>query len=584
VYLDALTIAALRDELAERLLGPDASRGGRVQRIVQPSALSVGLEIYAGQRYQLLASAEARSPRLLLVSERLRRGVEKPSPMQLLLAKYVRGARLEGVHQPELERVLRLTFTGEHGTVHLICELMGRYSNIILVSSDGFVMDAVKRVPASLNRYRVTLPNHPYVPPPPQEKVHPRLLTSQDLLAMPAEAPVWRRLVHGVLGISPLLAREIVHRATGNAEREGALDPSTAGAVVQATVDLLRLTETHAWTPCVGLTHEGGVAVPVAYAAYDLTHWPAREPADGMSAALARVLDAARPFDAYQQVRERLYALIDDQTRQAEARLASLRRSLVPEKEIEAVQAKGQAILGMAWSIQPGQEALEIDPTEWGLPAPADGGPLHIPLDPNRSPSENAQELFRTYRKLRAAAEGVPERIARAEADLAFLQQVRSEVALAEDRPQLDAIEGTLEEAGLAPRRTKPRRAATPGAPLSVHAADGTLILVGRNSRQNDEVTFRRGSPDDLWLHAHGVPGSHVIIKTGGGAVAEETLLQAAQLAAYYSAARHEAQVLVDVTERRHVRHIKGGRPGMVTYSHERTVTVNPTVKGDWEE
>lgn len=576
MYLDALTLAALRDEFDERLVG------GRVQRVVQPSELSIGLEVYAGRRYQMLASAEPRSPRILLVDDKLRRGLDKPTPMQLLLAKYVRGARLEGVHQPELERVLRLTFSGEHGTVHLVCELMGRYSNIILVSSDGFVMDAVKRVPASINRYRVTLPNHPYVPPPPQQKAHPLLLTPRDLLAIPAEGPVWQRLVNHVLAISPLLAREIVHRATGDAERSGALDPDAAAAVVQATVDLMRLAETRAWSPFVGLSREDGALTPAAYAAYDLTHWPKREPAEGMSAAMARVLDAARPFDAYRQVRARLHALIDDRIGEQEARLASLRRSLVPEEEIEAVQAKGQAILGMAWAIQPGQEALEIEPADWGLPS--DGSTLRIPLDPALSPSENAQALFRTYRKMRAATEGVPDLIARGEAELAYLQQLRSEVDLAEDRPQLDAVEGELAEAGFLPRRGKGPRPSASGSPLSARAPDGTLILVGRNSRQNDEVTFRRGGPDDLWLHAHGVPGSHVIVKSGGAAVDEETLLQAARLAAYYSAARHEAQVLVDVTERRHVRHIKGGRPGMVTYSHEQTVTVSPTAEGGWEE
>jgi predicted ribosome quality control (RQC) complex YloA/Tae2 family protein len=578
VYLDALTIAALRDEL-DRLL-----HGGRVQRIVQPSELSIGLEVYAGQRYQFLASAEPRSPRVLLVRDRLRRGMDRPSPMWLLLTKYLRGARLESVRQPELERVLHLTFTGEHGTVHLVCEMMGRYSNVILVSSDGFVMGAVKRVPASLNRYRVTLPNHPYVPPPPQEKAHPLLLTPGDLLAMPAEGPLWRRLVNGVLGISPLVAREIVHRATGDAERGGVLAPGTAAAVVQATVDLMRLTETRAWTPCVALSRERGVATPAAYAAYDLTHWPEREPAAGISAAMARVFDAAQPFDAYRQARGRLHALIDEQIRQQEARLASLRRSLVPVEEIEAVQAKGQAILGMAWAIRPGQEALEIDPADWGLQTPPEGGTVRIPLDPALTPSENAQELFRTYRKMRAAAQGVPDLIARGEADLAYLRQVRSEADLAEDRPQLDEAERELQEAGLLPRRAGSQRPSAPAAPLGVRAPDGTLILVGRSSRQNDEVTFRRGSPDDLWLHAHGVPGGHVIVKSGGAPVDEGTLLEAARLAAYYSAARHEVQALVDVTERRHVRHIKVGRPGMVTYSHEQTITVSPAAEGDWEE
>jgi len=315
-----------------------------------------------------------------------------------------------------------------------------------------------------------------------------------------------------------------------------------------------------------------------------LTHWPEREPADGISDAMARVFDAAQPFDAYRQARERLHARIDEQIREHEARLASLRRSLVPAEEIEAAQAKGRAILGMAWAIRPGQEAVEIDPTDWGLPPPPEGGTIRIPLDPTLTPSENAQELFRAYRKMRAAAEGVPDLIARTEADLAYLQQVRSEADLAEDRPQIDDVERELEEAGLLPRRASSSRPSAPAAPLSVRASDGTLILVGRNGRQNDEVTFRRASPDDLWLHAHGVPGSHVIVKSGGALVSEGALLKAARLAARYSAARHEAQVLVDVTERRHVRHVTGGRPGMVTYSHEWTTTVSPATEGDWEE
>jgi len=581
VYLDALTIAALRDELDRRLVG------GRVQRIVQPADLAVGFEIYAGERFQLLASAEARAPRLLLAPDRLRRGLEKPTPIQLLLTKYVRGARLEAVRQPDLERVLRLTFTGAEGTVHLICELMGRYSNIILVSDDGFVMEAVKRVPASLNRYRVTLPNHPYVPPPPQEKIHPLLLTPADALRLASVedgSAVWRLLVAGVLGVSPLVAREIVYRATGDAEYAGTLDPAVAAAVVQATVDLFRLTETRAWAPCVGYAAENGTRVPAAYAAYDLTHWPDRESTEGMSAAMARVLDAALPYDAYRQVRARLQALIDGQIGQHVARLAALRRSLVPEAEVERVQAQAQAILGMAWAIAPGQEALEIEPADWGLPATPDGGPLRIPLDPNLSPSENAQALFRSYRKMRAAADEVPALIDAAEADLGYLRQLRSEADLAEDRPQLDAVEREMIEAGFAPQRGRVARSAGASEPMSVRAADGTLILVGRNSRQNDEVTFRRASPDDLWLHAHGVPGAHVIVKTGSGAAAEETVERAARLAAHYSAVRGEAQALVDVTERRHVRHIKGGRPGMVTYSHERSITVSPGASDGWEE
>ena len=175
MYYDALTTAAVRDELTETL------SGGRVQRVVRPTDLSVGLEVYAGQRYQLLLNAEAQSPGVLLTDIKLRRGTEKPSPLSLLLRKYVEGARLQAVEQPDLERILWLTFSGPEGTVTLVCEIIGRLSNIILLAEDGTVMDAAKRVPSSVNRYRTVLPRQSYVPPPPQAKENPLLLTPARL-------------------------------------------------------------------------------------------------------------------------------------------------------------------------------------------------------------------------------------------------------------------------------------------------------------------------------------------------------------------------------------------------------------------
>ncbi len=159
---DALTLAALRQELGALL------SGGRVQRIVRVSSLALGLEVYVGARHQLLLSAEPTAPQIRLVSHKLRRGEDRPSPLSLLLAKYVEGARVVDIAQPELERVLSLGFAGEHGNVRLICELMGNLSNLVLVDGEGRILEAAKRVPRSINRYRELLPNRPYLPPPPQ--------------------------------------------------------------------------------------------------------------------------------------------------------------------------------------------------------------------------------------------------------------------------------------------------------------------------------------------------------------------------------------------------------------------------------
>jgi len=577
VNLDALTLAAIRDEIVEHCID------GRVQRVVQPSSTSIGIEVYAGRRFQLLIDAQAQTPCVLLTEDKLRRGVEKPSPLGLLLAKYVRGARLVDVKQPLLERVLHLSFRHPKGETELICEIMGRYSNIILLDNDGTILDAIKRVPPSLNRYRSTLPQHRYVAPPPQDKEGPLGLTQERLgriLAQSEGKPVWRSLVSGVMGISPILAQEIVYRATGEVDPPRPLDADRVVAILETLLHMLRPIETHEWAPTIA--YQDGRAV--AYAPYELTHLgkaepidDLSEPTDSMSDAIRRVQDAKTPFDAYEQVRARLHGLVDDQVKRQKSKLHSLRESLVPASEIERLQLYGSAILAMAWSIAPGQSELVIDPTHYGVSVLEGRSEEHIPLDPELSPSENAQKLFRTYRRRKAAADQVPQHIAETKLEMAYLAQLGTEIDMAENRPALDEVEQELREAGYVSRKKK-RAATAKGTLLTCRAPDDTLILVGRNSVQNDEVTFRRGAPDDLWLHAHGVPGSHVIIKCAGRPVSAATLAMAARLAAHYSASKGEGRVQVDYTERRYVRHIKGAHAGMVTYTHEETIIVEATL------
>ncbi len=580
MYYDALTLAAIADELRGKMLG------GRVQRIVQPSPLSLGIEIYAGQRYQLLLDAHPQTYGALLVPAKLRRGIEAPSPLLLRLRKHVENACLEAVQQPSLERILWLTFSGEYGPVDLVCELMGRYSNLILVGPDGIVMEAIKHIPASLNRYRVTLPGQPYVPPPAQDKEHPLLLTPARLRALldePAEGPLWRRLLDAVNGISPILAREIVYRAMGQHDPTAPLTQNDCINIVSVIEALLSLPKTHAWAPCVAFEGDGPARHAVAYAPYMLTHWPDREPATSISDAIYRVLEARRSFDPYRAVRERLRAMIDEQIERQQARLASLEQSLAPASEIEGLKARGNAILAMAWAIKPGQKELIVDLAQFSEMPQAPSEMVSIPLDASLSVSENAQRFFREYRRLQAAAAQVPQLMQQAENEIAYLRQLRTEVDLAQDRPQLDEVEQELAEAGYG-RPQKGHKLAGTSRPLSVRAPDGTLILVGRNSRQNHEITFRRATPNDIWLHAHGVPGSHVIIKSAGAPVSEETLRLAARLAALNSAARQEGKVQVDFTERRYVCPVKDGHPGMVTYRNERTLSVTPRIDDSWEE
>ncbi|MFO7918712.1 MAG: NFACT family protein [Anaerolineae bacterium] len=568
-------MSAVRDEISAHLMG------GRVQRVVRPSEHALGLEVYAGERYQLLISAESRAAHMFLVEEKLRRGTETPSPLQLLMRKYVRGARLKGLEQPVFERILRLIFEGARGEVVLVCEIMGRLSNVILLDTDNVIMGAVKPVPSSVNPYRAILPEESYIPPPPQDKENPMHLTPtlmQQIMEEKDGNRLWRRLVQGVFGISPLLAREIFFRATGMVEPDFSLRWEDYKELVAVTLDLMCLPETHDWSPCIAYEGEGEGRHPAVYAPYELTHLPDRETVGSISMAISRVWEALESLDAYREVRTRLHRLIDEQVERYEGQLASLQESRVSEKELARLEAQGNAILAMISKIEPGQKELVVDLSQFSTDLEDSAQePTAISLDPALSPAENAQRYFEEYKRKKAAARKVPRLIRRTRMELSYLEQLRTEVDLAEDRPELDEVEGRLREAGYL--RSDKKKRSTAGqvrGPIRMRSEDDTLILVGRNSRQNDEVTFREAGPNDIWLHAHGVPGSHVVIKSGGAEVSEETLLRAAHLAAYYSAARQRSRVQVDYTERRHVRHIKGGRPGMVTYRQEETIVVSP--------
>jgi predicted ribosome quality control (RQC) complex YloA/Tae2 family protein len=218
--------------------------------------------------------------------------------------------------------------------------------------------------------------------------------------------------------------------------------------------------------------------------------------------------------------------------------------------------------------VSPGQEHLVVD-LGYGEP------PVDIALDPHLSPIENALEYFRRYEKAKSAAAEVPRRLAQVEAQLDYLDQLATDLALAQDQPGIAAVEVALAEAGYLPGAKRRTRLPRTG-PLRVLSEEGLVMLVGRNSWQNEEVTFRQSAPSDLWLHAQNVPGAHVIIRTEGGDAPGATLQRAAELAAHYSAARHESKVAVDYVLCKHVRRLKGGRPGQVVYRGHSTIVVAP--------
>lgn len=591
---DALTLAAVVDELTAALAP------GRIQRVLLLDEVSLGLEIYGGgQRRQLLISAHPQEARLHLVTARLTADRERVTPFLLLLRKYLRGGTLLAVEQPPLERSVALSIAkflpldkagarpaapeedeeeaegeapegaeerpGYEVVVRLMVEIMGRHSNIVLVDSGGTILDSVKRVPARLNRYRLVLPHQPYLPPPPQTKVDPRAVTAAWWPALRARLPAGARLaetlVRELRGISPQVAREVAYRAAGDvAAGLGAVDDAAAAA---ALAEVLAHLERRDWSP--RLYRRDGL--PAAFSPFPLRSLAGleEEATAGISAVAELFYGATQGVIGHGQSRGRLLALLREERAKVAARRRALDEQLRAAAAAEAHREAGELIYAYLHTLRPGQASLEIDGRT-------------LALDPRLSGVENAQAAFERYRRAKAAAANLPELAAAADLEAAYLDQLLAFAELAGSLEEIQALEAEWRAHARGPAAAGARKAGREQparGPRRLRTVRGDGILIGRNGRQNDQATFDLAGPNDLWLHARGLPGSHVILQWRAGAE-ERFVAAAAQLAAYYSPARGATAVEVDVTERRHVRKIKGAPPGLVTYRQEYTVRVAP--------
>jgi predicted ribosome quality control (RQC) complex YloA/Tae2 family protein len=282
--------------------------------------------------------------------------------------------------------------------------------------------------------------------------------------------------------------------------------------------------------------------------------------ASGYAAAKAPLAQAIH--DARQKLARRRERLAEDAVAQANPTI---------------LKEKGEAILAFAHQIQPGQKELIIPLPEALSFQESANAPLKIALDPALSASENAQQYFSRYRKALRAADEIPVQVEKITLEESYLEQLEQDLAMAEDRPEIDAVAEELAAAGFRPltrREKRQKKSATRY--LRLTAPAGATVWVGKNALQNAHLTFNRAAPDDLWLHGRGVPGAHVVVPTAQGLPDEADVFWAAGVAAYYSRARHDTSVEVDVTLKKYVRAIKGAAPGLVTYRNESTLRVAP--------
>ena len=564
---DAMFLSAVCDELRQELIG------ARVEKIQQPARDMVVLQLRGKAR--LLLSASGNRPRFH-VTQASYENPAQPPMFCMLLRKHLAGGRIAAIEQPPAERSVELTLdcTDEMGTPcqkRLILELMGRNSNLILTDGENRILDCMRRVDFEMSEQRQVLPGLFYHRPPRQEgKLTPQELTKpalERLLAQTA-APVHldRWIVDHVAGISPLIARELAFGFCGETD------------VDVLTLDRARLAE--ALTQPSLLQARQPTLLLCGGRPKDFTYCPIRQYGAYMTArtmpSFSALLDA---FYTETEQRERMLQKSQSLRRTVTNLLERTRRKLAAQRkereaslDRETLRRRGDIVTANLHAMTRGMTVLRAeDFYQEDMPE------IEIPLRPELSPQQNAARFYKEYNKAKHAEKILAEQIARGEIEEEYLGAVLDELNRAESERDLAEIRAELEAGGYVRSADRRRQQKQPASrPMRFRSSDGFEILVGRNNRQNDQLSLKTARRDDLWLHIQKFHGTHVIICCAGAPVPDGTITEAAMLAAWYSQAREGQNVPVDVTQVRNLRKPNGAKPGMVVYDRYRTVIVTP--------
>lgn len=566
---DTLTMAAMIDELQTFVAG------GRLQKILQPSPTSVGLAIYhGGGQHWLILSADPQFARIQRAGTKLAKAFATPSSFIMLLRKHLEGARITAVKQVPGERICWLECEGGEGRHAIVVEVMGRHSNVILVDQDRSVLGALKIVPPRQSRLRPVLPGHPYVPPPEQQRdpeiypPGPKVSVAADfdqfqtLLHDAAGSPAVRALQGLIQGASPFVCSQII--ITAGLSEQSPLDKADVARLAQAARSLFLLPETRAWRPCTFTSSRGRPD----FAAFTPLQVAGVRAAATVSEAIDRTVGSLETQDPLAVARRALLRDIARKQSTARGKLESLREGLVAAQRAHGVMQQGQMLLAYRHLVEPRQVSLD-------LPEFA----LTIPLDPGLSVQDNAARLFHRYRKLRDAQHKLPAMILDAEHEVQRVEDLHVFAQLTRTEADIRMMTRDMRDDDREPSG-KTTKFKVKGPPR--YRMEGFTAIVGRNARENDEVTFRIGQRDDLWLHAREQTGAHVLVQAQQRDIPEQVVEAAARLAAYFSASRNDTHVDVDSTRVKNVKRVQGGVAGRVHYAGSRTLRVEPSLK-DWE-
>ena len=602
---DGITTACLCRELSDRLTGARIYKIAQTDRDELVLTLKPSAERGGGQ-CRLYLSADASLPLAYFTAKQRQAPLQAPA-FCMLLRKHLQNGRILSVTQPGLERILRfevehLDEMGDLCRHTLVIELMGKHSNIIFLDDREQIVDSIKHISAMVSSVREVLPGRPYFVPDTRNKRDPLSEKEEefDALMMSQQVPPARLLLAAYTGISTQMAEELCHRADLTNDRSASsMTPQDRASLWREFHALMQDVQEGRFAPCICYKKEENSrrGVPVGYSAVSMrvySDFPER-------------FEEVR-FSSMSELLETFYAQKNEATR-IRQKSTDLRRIVqtilerdVHKYDLQCRQIRdtekrdkyrlyGELLNAYAYSVPTGEKSCEVDNYYTGEK-------IRIPLDPTLTPAQNAKKYFDRYTKLKRTHEALTKLTAEVKAEIDHLESIRTSLDLATNEGDLAQIRQELEDSGLVRRHTgggkkrpgfdksggKKGKARTPvSKPLHYISSDGYDIYVGKNNTQNDQLTFHFAEPNDIWMHANDMPGSHVILRSGGRTMEEipdRAFEEAASLAAWYSAGREQGKVEIDYLLRRNVKKPGGAKPGFVVYYTNYSILAKADITG----
>ncbi|MCM3732229.1 NFACT family protein [Fictibacillus nanhaiensis] len=556
---DGIMTRAVAAELQNNLTS------GRISKVYQPHKTDLVLTIRAnGKNHKLLISANPSFARMHL-TEHQYENPDTPPMFCMLLRKHLEGAFIEKIEQLDLERIIKLTVKnrdeiGDETTKVLYVEIMGRHSNVILVDEKSEkIIDSIKHIPSFQNRHRTILPGYTFVMPPAQEKTNPFSVTTKEEFISNIswnEGKLDKQLVSRFSGFSPLIAKEIVYRAGLSVKEE----------VAEAFLTVMKQISAEQYEPQM-ITNEK----KEYFSVISLKHVTGDvRPFETVSKLLDRFFYGKADRDRIKQQANDLEKYLSNEYDKITKKIGKLEKELEQTANAEEYQRKGELLTAYMYLAKKGDKDVEVEDYF------SEDQPLvKIELDPLKTPAENAQSYFKKYAKLKKSVSIIQDQIEKAKNELLYFERLIVQMDSASMK-DVEEIREELSEGGYLKHRqgkNKKKQNQTPQ-PEKFISTDGTEILVGKNNKQNDYLTFKLSRANETWLHTKDIPGSHVLIRSSSPS--ETAIKEAAILAGFFSKAKNSSSVPVDYTLIKHVKKPNGSKPGFVIYDNQQTVFVTP--------